>query len=167
MGCDIHCYIEYSNKSYEDKIFWSGFGGRINPGRNYALFGILAGVRGSIEPRVPLRGRPDDMGYDASGDAWVYVVTDEEISDEYWMGRSKAERYVENGYCEWRDESHKFVSNPDWHSYGWLTTAEWRDCVQDDRLQWPAQVEYFAMCGAMDELERRGYPARVVFWFDN
>ena len=45
MGCDIHLYIEYKNKKvafdgYKDN--WHSFGQRINPGRNYAMFALMA-----------------------------------------------------------------------------------------------------------------------------
>lgn len=53
MGCDIHTYLEYSS----DEKYWSCL---ITDGgsRNYAMFGILAGVRCDgchIQPR----GLPD------------------------------------------------------------------------------------------------------------
>ena len=45
MGCDIHLYIEYKNKKvafdgYKDS--WHSFGKQINPGRNYAMFALMA-----------------------------------------------------------------------------------------------------------------------------
>lgn len=44
MGCDIHAYVEY--KKADNNGDWISFGGRINPGRNYSLFGRMAeGVR--------------------------------------------------------------------------------------------------------------------------
>jgi hypothetical protein len=57
MGCDIHAYVE--SKKPDSKTWW-GFGGRINPGRNYRMFGKLAGVRcdGCItKPKCPAMDR--------------------------------------------------------------------------------------------------------------
>ena len=68
MGCDIHVVLE---RKIEDK--WQGvFVYRVTDanaiqkvepydGRNYELFSILAGVRGSHEPLIDPRGLPNDM----------------------------------------------------------------------------------------------------------
>lgn len=79
MGCDIHCYVEYRNpKSEYDPTRWNDFGGQINPGRNYRIFGALAGVRhGQPKGCVPARGIPPDLAWQAHGDWWVYVTDDE------------------------------------------------------------------------------------------
>jgi len=48
MGCDIHLYIEYKSKKTEFDGYdsgWQSFGKSINPGRNYAMFGLMANVR--------------------------------------------------------------------------------------------------------------------------
>jgi hypothetical protein len=68
MGCDIHLYIEYKNKKVEFdgyKDNWHDFGKCINPGRNYALFALMADVRnydGQLPVIVNPRGMPDDAG---------------------------------------------------------------------------------------------------------
>ena len=63
MGADIHMYAEYRNKNQaqEDqkqgrKPYWYCYGDQINPGRNYTLFGILAGVRGQYEDSFEPKG---------------------------------------------------------------------------------------------------------------
>ena len=48
MGCDIHLYIEYKSKKTEFDGYdygWQSFGGRINHGRNYAMFSLMANDR--------------------------------------------------------------------------------------------------------------------------
>jgi hypothetical protein len=87
VGCDLHCYVEYRSKrprsAYDRE--WRDFGGRVNPGRNYAAFAALAGVRGpqsrgGVEPR----GIPDDMAWAARGDWWLYI-------DDRYAGSSGGE----------------------------------------------------------------------------
>ncbi len=52
----------------------------------------------------------------------------------------------------------------DAHSKSWCTPDEWEKAITTDD---PPAPDYFAMLGAMRELEKRGHQARVVFWFDN
>ncbi len=84
MGTDIHLYVEHYNKeskrwdslslykkSSEDKFFPVD----IYDGRDYELFGLLAGVRSIIAPFVFSRGVPDDMSCEVSkayGDGQYY-----------------------------------------------------------------------------------------------
>ncbi len=57
MGCDIHAYIEYkfSDCGYTE-VFSTG---EIHFGRDYELFGLIAGVRSSSFPIFLTRGFPD------------------------------------------------------------------------------------------------------------
>jgi hypothetical protein len=72
MGCDIHVYVEYRRPGQAD---WAGFGDRVNPGRDYAVFGCLAGVRrGQPAGLVPPRGIPDDLGWSCHGDWYLYIT---------------------------------------------------------------------------------------------
>lgn len=157
MGCDIHCYVEYTRAGTEH---WSGFGGRINPGRNYALFALIAGVRNcnEVTPIIPPRGFPDNAAYDANDDRWL-CVTDTE--GEGFCTRAQAEDYVQYGSV-WRDEEKKFVSHPDHHTHTWLTPDEWAKATEEAGLP-----EYHAITAALRSFEHRGYVARVVIWFDN
>jgi len=132
MGCDIHCYIEYKTK---DRDSWSDFGGRINPGRNYWMFGAMAGVRNYAQlPFIEPRGVPDDLGY-ASRDDWTIFVSDSQVEStddsggSYTYSRAHAEEHVAKGYCQYfgdgRDgEKPCFVTNSDWHSASWHTADE-------------------------------------------
>jgi hypothetical protein len=57
VGADIHAFVEYK----VDKEYFSL--AEINFGRNYELFGLLAGVRGG-EPLFDPKGSPTDMSWD-------------------------------------------------------------------------------------------------------
>ena len=78
MGCDIHCYIEYKKKNDDH---WRSFGGRINPGRNYTLFGVMAGVRcdGLL---YPLRGFPEDAAFQAISDNHLFATAADDRGTE-------------------------------------------------------------------------------------
>jgi len=55
-----------------------------------------------------------------------------------------------------------WVTQPDWHSHSWLTTAELIEVIGED-----IGPEYKAVIAAMQSLESSGHEARLVFWFDN
>ena len=80
MGCDIHLYIEYKSKKTEFDGYnpgWQSYGNRINPGRNYAMFALMADVRNYGDNKLPVlvkrRGMPDDAGYTATDDSRIYI----------------------------------------------------------------------------------------------
>lgn len=75
MGTDIHLYIEHYNKEskrWDSLSFYKKSSeGEFLPvdiydGRDYDLFGLLAGVRSIIDPFVFPRGVPDDMSCEVS-----------------------------------------------------------------------------------------------------
>jgi hypothetical protein len=133
MGCDIHCYVEFKRPDWDN---WDGFGGRINPGRHYSMFGFMAGVR-TDNPHVEPRGVPDDLGYRAFEDwgIWVSDSQEEPTNNDdgsYSYSRQHAEEHVSKGYCQYikrgeRDRS--FVTNCDWHTSSWLTADEFELCI--------------------------------------
>lgn len=173
MGCDIHCYIEYKNLNGG----WSDFGGRINPGRNYAIFGLMAGVREMGPAVVAPRGKPYDMAYSSENDAWIYV--DDTLKDssssyldgEYSVSRERADSHVASGYAIYKPTSEgkvsKFISNSDWHSYSWLTTEEFERALEQYGDRGNYDQEYWAVLASMKSFEEQGRPSRLVFWFDN
>lgn len=83
MGCDIHMMIEYSPyKRSDGEPSWSSFGGDFNPGRDYTMFGYLAGVRGDGPPVVDLRGMPPgNKSY--NGDQ--YYDNDNDLHSATWL----------------------------------------------------------------------------------
>ena len=164
MGCDIHCYIEYKHRD-ATTTRWSSFGGRINPGRDYQLFTLLAGVQGENGPLYPVRGVPADLGYYAANDYWLYI-SDNCPDSEGSCSKESAHAYAIHGSHYSEDKSR--ISHPDWHSHSWLTTAEYGNSLDAyDRLPIHySLVEYRALLAAMRSLEGT-HDARMVFWFDN
>jgi len=192
MGCDIHCYIEHQTAPGEEWNRWCGFGGQINPGRDYRLFGHLAGVRDSVEPLVPPRGLPADLDYTTHEDAWYWINHDPAAQDgDGQVCWETAQRYMKYGretkgsyvpgtitrhidgvpqepFVQFHEAAGRptHVSHPDWHTHSWLSTGEleevFRRCYPDD-----ADIRWGAILAAMKHFESHGYPARLVFWFDN
>lgn len=129
MGCDIHCYIEWRKKN--DDAQWRSFGKRINPGRNYWMFGAMGGVRTEHIPFLEPRGFPDDCGYAAFNDNTIYISeTQEEDTKhedgEYYYSRKHANECVDKGYCQFvtRGTGQHWVTNSDHHSHSWLAPDE-------------------------------------------
>lgn len=160
MGADIHCFIEYRKPKAD---YWASFGGRINPGRNYEIFGRLAGVRSKLPPAIPLRGFPDDAGYWSRDNYHVYVSESETPVDGQ-ASKANAERWVQQGISKWGPSGTEraWVTDPDAHSVTWMTPDEWEPLTQGN-----SGPEYAAMTTAMRSIEAQGYQVRVVFWFDN
>jgi hypothetical protein len=137
MGCDIHLYIEYKSKKTEFdgyKNSWHSFGGRINPGRNYAMFGLMANVRncysdGKLPVLVEPRGMPEDAGYTATDDNRIYIS---ETESEDYVCMETAKRWVNSGSSKFinnKDGNPTWVTQPDWHSHSWLTTSEFESVL--------------------------------------
>jgi hypothetical protein len=86
MGCDIHLHVEIKKKEHEWQMAtkeltlhdWREKAVLDQPwysDRNYALFGILAGVRSNdIEPIAQPRGIPDDVSYEVDKEKSGYGV---------------------------------------------------------------------------------------------
>lgn len=102
MGCDIHMFVEYgSYTSHDGDQCWDCVGGHWNPGRDYHMFTILAGVRGDegdmlFEPRGVPEGR-------LSWDAQDYLEEDSDLHSHSWLDADEyaqcyAKRMLEN---EW------------------------------------------------------------------
>jgi len=171
MGCDIHCYIEYKT---EKPNMWWNFGGRINPGRNYLIFALLANVRNyDIEPVLYPKGLPDDIGFITGIDNRLYVTDD--YDEEGCCSRENAEKWVEAGASEYTNERKAFVTHPDWHSHSWVTPNELEKVVKEgeeiiaeecgvDKFELP---EWYMVLEILKKFEEWGYQARMVFWFDN
>lgn len=165
MGCDIHCYIEYSS----DSRYWISFGGCINPGRNYAIFAKLAGVRNDepkVVPPIPPRGVPPDAGFSVEYDNALLLIEDNEPDDERTVKKSTAKSWYGDsgpGYlC--RDGQPYAVYRPDWHSHSWMTPNEFGSTLKEELDTEPV---YYTMLATMRALEHRGLKSRLIFWFDN
>jgi hypothetical protein len=185
MGCDIHMYIEYIDKSRKDeavkegrKPYWFNFGDSFNPGRNYIMFAILAGVRGhykdSFEPKgkIPM----DEMGWASRDDAYIYI-SKEPIQGDYSVNEIHALLWEKRGHEVIRiNGKPTWVENPDIHSYSWMNIEELEKTFEIYKVraseEWGEEIkvpiEYQALLAAMKTLEDDGEnEVRVVFWFDN
>jgi len=192
MGCDVHMYVEYTDKKRLEETrkkkaegdttkneYWSTFGGCINPGRNYAMFGMLSqGVRSDFPNGMVPKGKlsHDDMGYHAADDAYMYIVDEGCKPGDNEVSLEQAQEWASGGWPEtiiYRNGVPKYVSHPDWHSHSWLTTEEYEKVLENykalsEDVSWGEPIEYKALLGAMKTLESTGqYVARIVFWFDN
>jgi hypothetical protein len=159
MGCDIHCYVEYKRKDYDR---WISFGGRINPGRDYELFGYMAGVRFAVDPVAAPRGIPPDMDWQATTDWWLRV-SDKYGDHEGYCSPEDAERFSRHGREIIKEGVFAKVANPDWHTPSWLTPNE----LDAAMTKAGAPDKYLAILAAMRSFEAQGHEVRLVFWFDN
>jgi hypothetical protein len=192
MGCDIHMYVEYADKKRLEETrkkkaegdtaaheYWRTFGSRINPGRNYSMFGMLSqGVRSDFPNGLVPKGMlsHDEMGYHAADDAYVYIVDDGSKVGDNQVSLEQAQKWASGRWPEtiiYRNGKPTFVSHPDWHSHSWLTVEEFETALENYKglskdISWGEPIEYKALLAAMKALESTGdYVARVVFWFDN
>lgn len=170
MGCDIHVYPEYRDAK-QSREHWYGFGGRFNPGRDYEMFELLAGVRGKetaalIEPR----GVPENLSWQADDDYWMRVTDDKADSRESnEIAEADAQKYLGYGSIQHPTQP-KRISSPDWHTASWLTLAEYEAVLGQYVLAHGTEflsAEYPALAAALRSLESRGLETRIVFWFDN
>lgn len=172
MGCDIHAYIEYKHKGYNN---WDSFGGAIHMGRNYEMFGILAkGVRCDMSNAFPTKGLPLDMGYEALADSRLYICND---GGKYGEGETTIElalKWEKNHGCkiQYSNDKPKWVDNPDWHSHIWLSLEEFRKAIgiyiSNTETSIDYIIEFRAALAAMESLASNAdVSARIVLWFDN
>jgi len=175
MGADVHMYVEYNSKErlpHANPVLnsWRGFGGRINPGRDYWMFALLADVRGSgalIEPR----GLPENLGWQSQSDNRLYI-SDTNGDDEGNCTLAQAQSYALHGSTIINDNEGKptWVTHPDWHSHSWLTVDEFQQVLEayERKTKHKAGLEYRALLAAMRAIEDEGKnDVRLVFWFDN
>lgn len=198
MGADIHMYIEYTEKSELEKYqrgekfdihgeptkpYWRDFGSKINPGRNYWMFGFLSkGVRSNFSNGMPQKGLPpfDELAYNSRNDSVCYITenadsVDNSVTIDTAMKWAEYGRKIINN----RDGKPTWVEHPDWHSHNWLTTEEFETAINNYveycRLDSEGEVgetigapiEYLAILSVMKTFEENGFVSRLVFWFDN
>lgn len=168
MGCDIHVYVEYRSKKEGGQ--WDSFGGRINPGRNYLLFGIMSnGVRSDPTFSFEVKGMPDDMAYSAKDDSLIFIS---DTPGDNYVTLEKARQWEKYGHKIINNNAGEptWVEHPDWHSHSWLTTDEFEKAMSFyNKEANPKRVEpeYEALLSTMKRFEELGYNSRIVFWFDN
>lgn len=166
MGCDIHCYIEYKQAGREG---WSGFGGRINPGRHYGIFAKFADVRNNygITPIAAPRGLPENCDHSTRSENQLYIT---ESDGEGFAKPASAERWVKSGDSEYvndREGKPTWVTHPGWHSHSWLTASEIEAALADPKVEASHEIEYRAIVAVLRYFDSAGCLGRLVFWFDN
>ena len=130
MGCDIHAHIEFFSKSeYKSsgKCYVHCFSGELCFGRDYILFGLIAGVRHSVPPIIKPRGIPTSPGlsYSASDSYYLNVVDDDAPRVSANSVRSTlAQEWVSEAYACYTDSSKMRITNPNFHSATYLTVDE-------------------------------------------
>ena len=172
MGADIHMYVQYRNiertKKNPDTDWWDEFGGQMSPGRNYTMFGILAGVRYTPDKGFDPKGLPD-FGLGWSVEADLYLTITEDGHEEGCCTLEDAQRWrgrIINNHegNPWR------VEHPDWHSHSWLTPKELAQAYRRYKKEegYPPCLEWRVLLKTMKALEDNGKnEVVVVFWFDN
>lgn len=186
MGADIHMYVEYvlesdierykkelkEKKENIRKPYIQSFADRLNPGRNYCMFGCLAdGVRNDIEGSIEPKGLPpeDELGYMSMCDSRLFITEEGEGEGECTLENAKKwETYGRK--IIYRNDVPTFIENPDWHSHTWLSLKEYKQALElykKNSLFDGVPIEYQAILDLMKSFRRNGAIPKLVFWFDN
>ncbi len=176
MGCDAHFYIQYKKKTDNFDEWWFDFGGEISPGRNYAMFGILAGVRERtphcFEPKGILPEKKQSFA--VREDLYLVITEDGKGRNETTLENAK--RYSrESDLIKDKNGKPIKVLDPDWHSHSWLTIKELKKAFKWYKKYAKAEgnksgvpFEYKVILKVMKILENKGEnDVLLVFWFDN
>lgn len=175
MGCDIHCYIQYKKKNNDDRWWWD-FGGHISPGRNYAMFGILAGVRDhfALHSFTPKGILPEEkQSYAVREDLYLYITEDGKGDHETTL--EHAQSWGSGKIINDEKGNPYKVLHPDWHSHSWMTTQEleeaykwYKKYTKSEGEDGRVPFEYKVILKLMKILEDNGRnDVLLVFWFDN
>lgn len=137
MGCDVHCFLEVQTKNKKWHLYNQPY-----LGRNYHLFGLMAGVRSNEEePIVEPRGLPKDIGKIVKLEAKRWQ---DDAHTHSWLSKEELkivyEFMVKNKYCKPYDAPFGYVCGNDLWDLE-QTREQDKDCPYVD--------------------------CRLVFWFDN
>ncbi len=165
-------------------------------GRNYELFNAIAGARARSEGGVPenlCKFKPRSLPGIVSSTVFhrYYRLIADMVSAEHtaflgpwgiWklptVAPDQAEEWVKSGLSHYKtaDSSadaqvvHRYVSDPEWHSPGWLFLDEFFEAIDYAGVVLRNEdIEVKAIVEATSTLEKvLGIrSARWVFWFDN
>jgi hypothetical protein len=179
MGTHIHLFIETVVSGEPQAEAWSD--GEIDLGRDYDLFGALAGVRGDRPPLFAPRGLPRDLSSAVFERYFLFILEAADRLSGGWDGFGTVDPTVAEGYLR-SGEAHRpdpsyvkfnltsplgYVSNPDWHTPSWLGHEELRSALSAYKVE--PRADFLVVQDLLDALSRR-FPerrARIVFWFDN
>jgi hypothetical protein len=173
MGCEIVAFIEYEHNGTVEHL------GQVYIHRNYHLFHLIAGVRGTgvqneCLPVAEKKGLPDKIHWRLEEKAYPaqYVnrdhAPDPTSSSHTWLNLEEVEEVI-NQYSTLKVPHYISLkeneNTPDGYS---LDVDRW----MNQRLaynQVPATCppELFAVRGAMKELKDAGCKPKLVVWFSN
>lgn len=179
--CDIHFYVEKRDPKTDRWVYIEGPGeyGSFYEGRNYALFGVLAGVRSDVfTPILSPQGFPDNASPELVLRYKSVTVPKffYELWEQNWQTREEAEEtsgkvsylpidQARNWYPDAVEGD--VVRKPDWHSASWLTVSallnyDWSKYAKNN----PNCKFLYEIIPALMDL---GFPhdVRCVFWFDD
>ena len=160
MGCDIHAYLEVISKRDSDGRQFVDCVSEPSIGRDYDLFGRMAGVRGG-DALVGPKGIPKDLSWRSQVAFTLRIDSDENASD---YSGFVAETDKRNWINEWYDKERRLIYHPDWHTPSWLSTREFEECCEG----YEAGTYPRILLASMIEIGKgRLGKARLVFWFDN
>lgn len=187
MGCDVHMYVEYVHKSdlkrYEKdllrdssqdrkvSLYINSFGGKINPGRNYLMFGCLAkGTRVDVAEAIPPKGLPEFLSYTCESDNLVFITENGDGDNECTLEDAISwEKYGKK--IIYYNDKPTYVEHPDWHSHTWLTLKEYKNALElfkaNSQLGEKIPIQYTMILDLMKSIKRNGAIPRLVMWFDN
>jgi hypothetical protein len=172
MGCDIHVFLErrlnkgpwkLDPKHHEEETY-AGGPVRYNEvaslsGRNYELFGLIAGVRSMEEPLYDPRGIPDDACDE------VKAMSTEDYHTHTWLRPQELKRIFKKWEKNVVEEDSDFKFN-------WNTSAA--DAFNDKNYGFNDGVlNYIDQELAMQEAENHllggkyKLEFRLVIWFDS
>lgn len=130
MGCDVHAYIEFFSKTESkntNNCFVRCFSGEQSLGRDYTLFGLMAGVRHTVPPLIKPKGIPTqpNLSYQAADAYYLNVVSDDAVRMPLnSIRQSVANEYVSEAYATYVDNSKLRITNPNFHTPTHLTLNE-------------------------------------------
>ena len=159
MGCDIHGYIESQPFKDSNPKYWY-VNADISIMRDYAMFGLLAGVRGGDDPLFAPRGWDENS---ATKYEFCLRISDDELDDEHSCTRDRATEWIERG-CS-KPVSKNLITHPDWHTPSWLTAEEYETVLSTYKEKYPERNanEWEAILAFMKCIP----DSRFTFWFDN
>lgn len=210
MGCDIHVHVEHKVNGIWSKV--PDTLGPVNPwydstrsqtninqpniwdlDRNYALFGVLAGVRSNINPILAPRGIPQDLSQEVfdSYQAWggdchtpsYYLLSELLVGKEYsymehayvdvagWIkhkdGIDISESNHVNMYCDGISVSHQEMDRISNMAPILGEEKYYTNIVLDIKYKKIYSWFWDSFLGAMCKIDSNPDNVRMVFWFDN
>lgn len=173
-NCDNHIWDDVTNKYEFEDIYW---------GRNYDLFGVLAGVRSNEFPMIDSpRGLPKDISpktkeyadeWKGDGHSYSYLTLKELIGwkkkmKKKWKKLLKKHNNEVNGEDSYYG---KYIAEQEIDSWGdnWTKiTYEYEHQVLNYLIKLlKIKMNNYIFCFKKEDYYNKGDDFRIVFWFDS